>query len=628
MRPFQPSNRCDETYLNIRRHGAWEQSDSSCKFYIWCPFSNQVELQLMAPQNGTIEMTRDEHGYWQASVPKIYHGQRYCYLLNGQKSYPDPASFWQPEGIGQPSAVVDHSLYQWRDNLWGGLKMEDLIIYELHIGCFSPAGDFDGVLSKLDYLLDLGITAIELMPVAQFPGIRNWGYDGVFPYAVQVSYGGTGGLKRLVDSCHQRGISVVLDVVYNHLGPEGNCLNNYGPYFLKDKYHTPWGQAINYDDCQSDEVRRFFIENALYWFEHFHIDALRLDAIQAINDASAYPFLQELAKVVLSYNEKSGKPHLLIAESDRNDPKIIKPSSNGGFGLDAQWNDDFHHALHAVITGDASSYYCDYGSIQHFAKTYLRGFTYTGEYSNYRQRHHGASTEDVPASSFVVFSQNHDQVGNRLLSERLISIAGFEAAKMAAASVILSPMIPLLFMGEEWGEDSPFFYFADFEDEALRKLIKEGRHREFLQLNCRRDAADPFLENTFLHSKLKWKYLGENSKKRMLEFYQELITLRKTVPALKHCSFANVEMLVCSDDSKVLVFKRVLRANRLLYFFNFNNSSIQSPTVIDFEGKLIIATSDVRFNGGGPDAPTILESKQTILLPPHSLTLFEGLTYS
>ena len=628
MRSFQPLNRDNETYLNFRRHGAWLQSNSTYNFSVWCPFASQVDLQLIYPRNTTVEMMRDEYGYWQASVPTIYHGQRYCYLLNGQKSYPDPASFWQPEGVGEPSAVVDHSLYQWGDNTWHGPIQEELIIYELHVGCFSPQGNFDGVLSKLDHLLNLGITAIELMPVAQFPGLRNWGYDGVFPYAVQVFYGGVEGLKRLVDSCHQRGISVILDVVYNHLGPEGNCLSNYGPYLLKNKYHTPWGQAINYDDFLSDEVRRYFIENALYWFEHFHIDVLRLDAIQAINDASAYPFLQELAEVVLSYNEKSGKPHLLIAESNRNDPKFIKPSSNGGLGLDAQWNDDFHHALHAVITGDASSYYCDYGSIQHFAKANLRGFAYTGEYSNYHQRRHGVSTEDVPASRFVVFSQNHDQVGNRLLSERLISIAGFEAAKMAAASVILSPMIPLLFMGEEWGEDSPFSYFADFEDEALRKLIKEGRQREFSQLNWHGDAPDPFSENTFLHSKLKWNYLCENSKKVMLEFYQELIKLRKTLPVLKHCSFTNVELLVCSNDSKVLVFKRSLRASRIIFFYNFNNTSIQSPIVIDFEGKLTIATGDIRFNGGGPDAPMMLNSEQTIMLPPYSLTLFEDVGYA
>jgi maltooligosyltrehalose trehalohydrolase len=410
-------------------------------------------------------------------VQGVKPGTRYFYRLDGNTERPDPASKFQPEGVHGPSQVIDPH-FVWEELHWSGIPFSHYVLYELHVGTFTAQGTFDAIVPHLDELKDLGITSIEIMPVAQFPGDRNWGYDGVYPGAVQNSYGGPEGLKRLIDACHQRGLAVTLDVVYNHLGPEGNYLCDFGPYFT-DRYHTPWGAAINFDGPDSDAVRRFFIENALSWVTEFRLDALRLDAVHGIFDFSALHFLQELAAAVHEQAERLNRRIYVIAESDLNDVRLVSSPELGGYGLDAQWNDDFHHALHTLLTGERTGYYEDFGRIQDLAKAFAEGFVYSGAYSPARRRRHGNTSKDLAADRFVVCAQNHDQVGNRLKGDRLSALVSFEGLKLAAAVVLLSPFIPLLFMGEEYGETAPFPYFVSHSDPDLIEVVRRGRRAEF-----------------------------------------------------------------------------------------------------------------------------------------------------
>ena len=435
--------------------GAHYRRGQPCEFFAWAPRAKRVDIRLLSPVAETLPMTRLEGGYWHLSADGIPPGTDYAYRLDDSLERPDPASFFQPQGVHGPSRIVDHASFAWSHRNWRGLPLEELVIYELHVGTFTPEGTFDAIIPRLGALRDLGITALELMPVAQFPGSCNWGYDGASPFAVQNSYGGPEGLKTLVDACHGHGLAVILDVVYNHLGPEGNYLRDFGPYFT-DRYRTPWGEAVNFDGPGSDEVRRYFIANALYWLDVYQIDCLRLDAVHAIFDFSAKPFLQELAEQVRAFAGETGRHCLLIAESDLNDVRVIRPPEQGGYGLHAQWNDDFHHALHALLTSETQGYYRDFGRLEDLAAAYREGFVYDWRYSPYRRRRHGSSSADRPGCQLVVCSQNHDQTGNRPAGERLIELAGFEAAKLAAAAVLFAPAVPWLFMGEEYGETAPF----------------------------------------------------------------------------------------------------------------------------------------------------------------------------
>src|SRR6185503_2081252 len=404
--------------------------------------------------------------------------------------------------------------FDWQDQTWKGLPLPDYLIYELHVGTFTAEGTFDAAISYLDGLRELGITAIELMPVAQFPGNRNWGYDGVYPYAVQNSYGGPLALKRLVQACHERGLAAILDVVYNHLGREGNYLRELGHYFT-DRYRTPWGDAVNFDGPHSDEVRRFFIENALYWITEFHFDALHLDAAHPIFEHSARPFLAELSEAVHRRGEELHRLVYLIPEISMNDVRLILPRQQGGCGCDAQWNDDFHHSLHTLLTGERTGYYQDFGRIEHLVKSLREGFVYTGQDSQYRQRRHGNSARAVPSRRFVICCQNHDQVGNRQLGERLSQLVSFEDLKLAAAVVLLSPCIPLLFMGEEYGETAPFLYFISHSDPDLIEAVRQGRRAEFAAFDWRGEVPDPQDEATFLSAKLRHE-LRESGQNKML----------------------------------------------------------------------------------------------------------------
>jgi maltooligosyltrehalose trehalohydrolase len=453
-------------------------------------------------------------------------GTRYVFRVPDGREFPDPASRFQPDGVHRPSAVVDTRTFKWSDAGFAGHSLCDMVIYELHVGTFTPAGTFDAAISRLDDLADLGITAVEIMPVAQFPGGRNWGYDGVFPFAAQNSYGGPWALQRFVDAAHGRGISVILDVVYNHLGPEGNYFGEFGPVF-SGRYCTPWGQAVNFDGPESEPVRSFFIQNALYWLKEFHVDALRLDAVHGIFDFSARHFLAELKEHVQNLSAQEKRKLNVIAESDLNDSRLLHLPVRGGYGLDAQWSDDFHHALHVLLTNESTGYYGDFGTVEDLGIAIRDGWRYSGRYSRFRKRRHGNSPLGISPDHFVVFSQNHDQVGNRAGGERLAALVDFEGAKLAAGVTLLSPFVPLLFMGEEYGEKRPFPYFTSHGDPSLIEAVRRGRREEFAQFGWGDEVADPQDEATFAAAILNYAAKDAEPHRTLRRFYKSLLTLRK-----------------------------------------------------------------------------------------------------
>ncbi len=605
----------------MKKIGAVYTADE-CEFIVWSPFSKAIDLYL-SDEDKKIRMKKDSEDYWKVSVKDIKPGRNYYYLVNGNRRG-DPASNFQPDGINGPSQIVDHSSFEWQDNDFTPVQLKDYIMYEIHTGTFSPEGTFEAAAGKLDYLGELGITAIEIMPVAQFPGERNWGYDGVFPFAPQNSYGGPEGLKKLVNEAHKKGMSVILDVVYNHLGPEGNYLHEFGPYFT-EKYKSLWGNSINFDQAYSDHVRNYFIYNSIYWLSDYHIDALRLDAVHAINDLSAYPFLAELASEVEKYSEVSGKKHYLIAESDLNDFKVIRPLDNYGFGCDAQWSDDFHHSIHTLLTQESDAYYSDFGSPQNLAKAIKNNFVYDGRYSPYRKRKHGNSPAEFSFDKFVHFIQNHDQVGNRAFGKRLSELIPFEGLKLAAGTLILSPSLPMLFMGEEFGENNPFLYFVSFLDESLNQAVKKGRSEEFSSFNWEGEIPDPHAETTFTKSKLGWEKLKSNNHKALLAFYKDIIRKRKTIPALGNYDRrdTNTETF---EELKLVTMERQINSSRLFAVMNFNEKKITAefrfPSGL---WKKILDSSDKRWNGPGSAMPgTADDNIQVISVPEYNFSLYES----
>jgi maltooligosyltrehalose trehalohydrolase len=500
-------------------------------FLVWAPATREVEIHIVTPQDRRIRMHPAANGYFYAVDFESKPGTRYFYCLDGKKERPDPASRSQPEGVHGPSEIVT-----WRRSSasgpWRAPKLRDYILYEIHPGTFTPEGTLEAIIPELDRLSDLGITALEIMPVAEFPGGRNWGYDGVFPFAVEQEYGGLRAFRRLIHACHEREIAVILDVVYNHLGPEGNYLADFGPYFT-DQYRTPWGQAVNFDGPESDQVRRYFIENALFWVRNCEIDGLRLDAAHAIIDRSSTPFLEELAAALHRYALQSGREINVFAESDLNDARLIRPARDGGYGLDAQWADDFHHSLHTLLTGERHGYYADFGTLNDFATALQNGWTYDGRYSSVRRRRFGSSPAGLSVEQFVVCAQNHDQVGNRVNGERLSSLVNWERAKLAASAVLLSPFTPLLFMGEEYAEPAPFLYFVSHSDPELQRAVREGRRAEFKDFAETGEIADPQSPDTFLSSKLRTSLAHQEPHKTMHAFYSELIRVRKTLAPMR-----------------------------------------------------------------------------------------------
>lgn len=519
------------TWLLTR--GATLRRGGGTRFEVWAPRRQTVDVVVKsAGAESTFRLQPAGGGTFAGEVAQAGPGTDYMYRLDGRTDRPDPVSRHQPHGVHGPSRVVDPMAFDWTDDGWRGVDRSDLIVYELHVGTFAPAGTFDGVSDRLGYLRDMGVTAIELMPVAQFPGTRNWGYDGVHPFAPQNSYGGPAGLKRLVDAAHAAGLAVILDVVYNHLGPEGNYLADFGPYFT-DHYHTPWGDAVNFDGPDSDDVRRYFADNACYWVSEFHVDGLRLDAVHAIYDFSARHILGELAAGVHEVAAALDRTVHVIAESDLNDPRLVRPPCRGGYAMDAQWSDDFHHAIHAKLTGEGGGYYRDFGSAGDIAKAFADRFVLDGRYSAYRGRRHGAPAGDVPADRFIVCIQNHDQVGNRAAGERLGRLTSFEARKLAAALCLLSPFIPLLFMGEEWGAEEPFLYFVSHGDADLNRRVGEGRRREFAAFGWEDRVPDPGSAESFNRSRLNWDAARSPEQETLRQLYGDLLRIRRAEPALK-----------------------------------------------------------------------------------------------
>ena len=604
--------------------GATCLGEGRCHFLVWAPDAARVELRLAGPHGRTIGMQRQERGYHHALVEEVAPGTRYIYRLDGRTEKPDPASRYQPVGVHGPSEVVDLA-FKWEDAGWSGLDMADTIIYELHVGAYTDQGTFEAVIPHLDGLRDLGVTAIELMPVAQFPGDRNWGYDGAFPFAVQNSYGGPQGLKALVEACHGRGLAVILDVVYNHLGPEGNYLALFGPYFT-DLYRTPWGQAINFDGPESDEVRRFFIENALYWTKDFHIDALRLDAVHAIVDPSARPILEELGMAVHRQGRELKRKVHVIAESDRNDSRIIRSREAGGYGLDAQWSDDFHHALHTLLTPERNGYYRDFGAVEHLAKAYREGFVYSGQYSVYRKRRHGNASGGLPPERFVVFAQNHDQVGNRLLGERLSQLVSFEALKLAAAAVLLSPFVPLIFMGEEYGETAAFMYFVSLSEPALIEAVRKGRQDEFAAFDWDGQIPDPQDPKTFQACKLNHDLRAGGSSLELYNFVRELIRLRKELPALSR-NHGEEREAIAFERERLLWVRRWRSEHQAVIIFNFGSEPATAVLPFPKTGfRKILDSADPRWCGRGSQCPDLLEAdgNASLSMAPNSFVLFQS----
>lgn len=567
----------------MEKFGAVLLADNRCRFVAWAPEAGELSLVICGNRKEVVPMRTDSGFHVAETAAKA--GTRYLFRLPDGRELPDPASRFQPDGVHGPSSVMDTRAFEWTDASFAGHALANFIIYELHVGTFTEEGTFAAAAARLADLAELGVTAVEMMPVAQFSGNRNWGYDGVFPFAAQNSYGGPAGLQQFVDAAHAHGLSVILDVVYNHLGPEGNYAEAFGPFFT-DRYHTPWGRAINFDGAESGPVRDFFIQNALYWLEEFHVDALRLDAVHGIFDFGARHILAELAGAVHAHAERTGRRLHVIAESDLNDSRLLHAPSEDGYGLDAQWSDDFHHAVHTLLTGETSGYYADFGLLEDLCTAMREGWRYSGQYSRFRRRHHGTSTAGISTSRFVVFSQNHDQVGNRAAGERLVRLTDRESAKLAAGLTLLSPFVPLLFMGEEYGKMNPFLYFTGHSDLELAKAVREGRCKEFEEFSWTGEVPDPQDEETFRRSILNWAASDTEPHRSLRAFYARLIARRK-----RHALCGTKPEVRCDGERQTLTLEYSDAAEPVAVVFYFGDQAAEIPVKIGFAPSLGTSSS-------------------------------------
>jgi maltooligosyltrehalose trehalohydrolase len=557
------------------------------KLQIWAPHIRKMEIALHGQR---LPLRASGDGWMHFEDDRLKHDVDYELWLDGEGPFPDPRSAFQPEGFEGPSRYVDHAQFVWSDAAWRPGLWRKALIYELHIGTFTPTGTFVAAIEKLEYLVELGVTHVELMPVVEFPGSRGWGYDGVNLYAPHHGYGGPDGLKRLIDACHMHGLSVILDVVYNHLGPLGNHLQRFGPYFT-DSHHTPWGMAVNVDGRGSDEVRRFFIDNALMWLRDYHVDALRLDATDTIIDNSALPFLEQLAADVKLLEEDIGRPFTLIAESSLNDPRLVRPVEQHGMGLGAIWNEDHHHALHTLLTPERGGYYADYGNLADLWQVLGSGFCYDNRYSRYRGRHYGRPGSDLRGTQLVAFTQNHDQVGNRPGGERLGHLVDPARLKLAAAVTLLAPFVPLLFQGEEWNASTPFLYFTDFPDAGLGVAVFEGRRKQAATLGLNdTKLADPQSAATWQRSQLNWAEQEDAKHREVLAWYRTLIRLRR-----EHSELAagplDPRCISCDEQARWLRFCR--GSKRVLCNFADVPQAVPIGSDAGYRVLLISAVTDV-----------------------------------
>ena len=609
----------DESRYWTLRRGA-SLTDTGATFRVWAPAAGNIAVVVgtgAAAGEHPLEPCVDERGTFSVHVTGVTAGDRYGYRIDGGDPLPDPVSRSQPEGVHALSEVVDPAAFVWSDEYWTGVPLPTFVIYELHIGTFTPEGTFDAAAARLPALAALGVTAIELMPVAEFPGRRNWGYDGVHLYAPHHAYGGPAGLKRLVDAAHALRIGVVLDVVYNHVGPEGNYLDRFGPYFT-DIYRTPWGRAVNYDGPGSDAVRRWVHDNALYWITEFHIDALRLDAVQGIYDFGALQLLEELSDEVHELGRRMGRKIQLMAESDLNDPRLVRPPAQGGYGMDAQWSDDVHHTIHATLTGERHGSYRDFQGIATIADVYREPFFYARRYAPHRDRTHGRSSAGVPRQRFIVCAQNHDQIGNRPNGERLASLVAPDRARLAAALVLLSPYIPLLFMGEEYGETAPFLYFIEHGDRALVDAVRDGRKKEFDALGEHEAQIDPQDESTFTRCRLDWSRRDTGSGAQMLQLYTDLLALRREEPAMRpgasaaHAQSAADWCTVYRAMTPLGDMFDVVRAESAMWYaFNLSGHAVDVPVPLEASQRwrLRLSTDADAYGGSGMLVHTIAAAR-------------------
>jgi maltooligosyltrehalose trehalohydrolase len=577
------------------------------EFTVWAPRPEKVAVKIgeqSYPMSGP-----DDKGWWSASVEEAGPGTDYAFLLDDDPTaYPDPRGRWQPHGVHGPSRLYDDRAFEWSDEHWQGIPLAGAVIYEMHVGTFTPEGTFDGAIERLEYLSELGITHIEVMPVAAFPGAHGWGYDGVGLFSVRHAYGGPDALKRFVNACHRQRLGVLMDVVYNHFGPVGNYTSKFGPY-LTNKHTTPWGDAVNLEFAGSDEVRRFFCDNALMWMRDYHVDGLRLDAVHEFVDRSAIHFMEQLSAEVEVMSSMVGRQLVLIAESDLNDPRVIRPREANGYGMDAQWNDDFHHALFTVIYSDEAGrgYYDDFGTFEKLAKSLTHTFVYDGIYSKYRKRIHGRPVGGLSAHHFISFIQNHDQVGNRATGDRLEHIVGMDCAKVALGLTLTAPFIPLLFQGEEYAASTPFQYFADHEDPEMAKAVSAGRKEEFAAFGWNEDEIpDPESIETFERSKLKWDEIHEGRHAEILDWVRKLIRLRRSSPSLNDGDSGHVKVDF-DEDKRWLTMERGLV--RVIMNIGAEAAEFRNPGGL----PLVLASSE-----------DVAASEEKVVLPPNRLAILSG----
>jgi maltooligosyltrehalose trehalohydrolase len=577
------------------------------EFRVWAP---KVEKAGVRVGGATFGMSGpDERGWWSTKIEHAEPGTYYGFVLGDDpKAWPDPRSEWQPEGVHGLSRVYDQKAFVWSDQGWDAMPLARAVVYELHIGTFTPQGTFDSAIERLEYLVELGITHVELMPVAAFPGGHGWGYDGASLFAVTEQYGGPDGLKRLVNACHRRGLAVLLDVVYNHFGPVGNYSGKYGPY-ITERHHTPWGGAINFEGEGSDEVRRFFCDNALMWMKDYHIDGLRLDAVHEYIDRSAVHFMEQLSSEVKALSKELGRRLVLIAESDLNDPRVVAPVKDGGYGIDAQWSDDFHHSLFTVLSaeGEGKGYYSDFGTFEKLAKALTKNFVQDGSYSQYRRRSHGRPADDLSPHHFLGYLQNHDQIGNRAVGDRVDQTVGIDLAKVAAALVFTAPFIPMIFQGEEYAASTPFQYFADHEDVEMAKAVKNGRQSEFAAFGWNpEEIPDPENVETFLRSKLNWEEIHQGRHEEMLDWYRRLIQLRRGSVSLNDGSPGHVKVRF-NEQGRLLVMER----GAVVVMCNFGSQPAEVAHSREFP-LLLASRPGVEIEGG------------SVVLPKETVAILSG----
>jgi 1,4-alpha-glucan branching enzyme len=616
------------SYLDAPPLGAVPSGPSAAGFRVWAPDAERVRVHLLDPADRVHELEPEGGGYHHAEIDGVVAGTRYRYLLPDGAELADPASRWQPDGVLGPSALFDAGDFVWTDDGFDPPPLWSYVVYELHVGTFTDEGTLDGAIGALDHIATLGANAVEPMPIAQFPGTRNWGYDGVFPFAVHDSYGGPRALQRFVDACHRRGLAVVLDVVYNHVGPEGNVLPSYGPYFT-DHHRTPWGEAVNVDGPQSDEVRRYFVHNALMWLSDFHVDALRLDAVHGIVDTTARPFLLELSEATRALGRRRGRPLYLVAESADNDPRVVTPPAAGGLDMDGQWNDDFHHALHSVLTNESTGYYRDFGRLEQLARSISEGFVYQGEHSGFRGRRHGAPSGEVPPARFVVFGQNHDQVGNRPGGDRPSGRLEVEQLRLSAALLLLSPYVPLLFMGEEYGETAPFPYFVDHGSAALLEAVRAGRAAELRDLGYETPPLDPGDPRTFELARPDRTLRAKGDHARIWATYRGLVELRRSHPALARSSRTGTAADVCAPGVLRMVRHDDLDGSTAVVLGNVGAAPASlrpAPGVAPLPGqerwRKLADSAAVDLGGEGAELPAELTGDGELVLGPWAFCVY------